>query len=100
MKFALKGQATAGQITKFDCTGGEPNDTHRTVFELDPCPDDVMKTLETPLAEVLASHGIDLNAKLGDFLNYVLANVIPEADIPVFGQARLQLRKMDSDGRA
>lgn len=100
MKFALKGQATAGQITKFDCTGGEPNDTHRTVFEIDPCPPEVLETLEKPLAEVLADHGVDLTMPLGDFLNLVLAKVVPDVEIPIFGTGRLQIRKMDSDGRA
>ena len=77
---AIKLQATIGDITAFDCRGGEPADQHRTIAEIDPADED-----QVAIAELAAD---ELNA-----LGF-------ELDVPGFGKARLQLRLMDGDGRS
>jgi hypothetical protein len=100
MNFALKLPATAGDITKFDCTGGEPNDQHRTIAEQDPADPAMVGTLDGSIADFLNAHAIDLTSPLGDFLNHLLAHALPDIEVPIFGKARIQVRKMDSDGKA
>jgi len=100
MNYALKLQATAGDITKFDCTGGEPNDQHRTIAEQDPADPAMIKVLEGSIVDYLNSQGISTATPIGDFLNHLLAHVLPDIEVPLFGKARIQVRKMGGDGRA
>lgn len=95
MPVALKLQATAGTIVDYDCTGGEPNDTHETLFELDPAPEDAVAFLDAKVSDL-----VDPDMTVGQLVNLALDKALPDVQVPIFGAARLQLRKMDSDGRA
>ena len=95
MKYALKLQATIGDVTAYDCTGGEPKDQHRTIAEQDPADPATVSMLDATLGELADKLGRDVY--LGQWLNGLLAEL--DTDVPGFGKACLQLRKMDSDGR-
>jgi len=79
MTNAIKLQATIGDVTAFDCRGGEPADQHRTIGERDPATDQEVEVARLA-AEALNTLGLEI-------------------DIPGFGTGRVQLRLMDSDGR-
>lgn len=101
--FALKGQITAGDITKFENTGGEPLDIHMTWGELDPCPPEIMKVLESTPQDIVERLVTEFGptTTIGDIINWALDKVIPHGILKdmIPGEARLQIRKMDSDGR-
>lgn len=102
MNFALKAQLTQGEIARFDCTGGEPQDQHRTFAELDPCPEDVMGVLDMTLQEALDASPFDADTKIADVVNWALSKIVPTGVLGdvLPGDTRIQIRKMDSDGRA
>jgi len=80
MADAIKVQMTVGDITQFDCRGGEPVDTHMTLYEIDPATNE-----DIALAEQLQG----LLSQLGDRLKAA----------GIWREARLQVRLMDGDGR-
>jgi len=79
----LKLQFTVGDIEAFDCRGGEPDDFHRTIAEIDPA---------TPEAIALAS-------QLRDLLNRLQFQPSKNLRVPGVGTPRLQVRLMDGDAR-
>lgn len=97
MNYALKLQATIGDVTKFDCTGGEPQDQHRTIAEQDPADPATVSLLDATLGELADQLGRDVY--LGQWINDLLGDLGVSYDIPGFGKARVQIRKMDSDGK-
>ena len=98
MPFALKLQADIGGPDGFEATGGEPSGTHRTVAELDPCPEDVMTVLDGTVQEALEHSIIDLDEKVGDLINWIMARLGLSLPIDGFGESRMIIRKMDSAG--
>lgn len=101
MPFALKLQATVGEITAFDCTGGEPADQHRTILEQDPADPDVVDVLGMTFAQVADALGPDV--VVADWINAnLLGKLVPSDSIDALidGELRVQIRKMDSDNRS
>lgn len=101
MPYALKLQATVGDVTAFDCTGGEPADQHRTILEQDPADPAVVNVLGMTFAQVADALGADV--VVADWINAnLLGKLVPSEAIGALldGELRVQIRKMDSDNRS
>lgn len=110
MKPALKLHADKGGPDGFDQTAGEPSGWHRTLLELDPCPDGLLGLLDKPLQELVDD--MDAGSTVADAVNLVLGMIDPLKALPEWarhvldalaeqdGPGRLVLRKMAGDGRS